>query len=160
MPISLLSSKGLQFLSDDVEAQLRISRRIAGCVEQLSDLKQELAELEVPDEKVREIRAIRNELIILGRELAPNAHHTSTTISPAVIRAHSEISRENVRWKVTSVVIWVYAVVILSTIFYLIISSFVYSEDMFGNIIEVIKIALIPVVTFIVGYYYGTSSKS
>jgi hypothetical protein len=77
-----------------------------------------------------------------------------------VIRAHSEISRENVRWKVTSVVIWVYAVVILSTIFYLIISSFVYSEDMFGNIIEVIKIALIPVVTFIVGYYYGTSSKS
>jgi hypothetical protein len=84
MPISLLSSKGLQFLSDDVEAQLRISRRIAGCVEQLSDLKQELAELEVPDEKVREIRAIRNELIILGRELATNANKTSNTASTVI----------------------------------------------------------------------------
>ena len=76
-----------------------------------------------------------------------------------VIQAHSVISREQVRWKVARLIIGAYVIIIVISVLYLMIRSFITGVDEFPNMIELVKIAVIPVVTFVLGYYYGTSSK-
>ena len=44
-----------------------------------------------------------------------------------------------------------------SAILYLIGRTLWWHEDRFADISEIIKIAVIPIVTLVIGYYFGTS---
>ena len=46
------------------------------------------------------------------------------------------------------------------TIVYLIVRSFCRNEDAFDNIFEIIKVAVIPVVTFVIGYYFASEKAT
>jgi hypothetical protein len=45
------------------------------------------------------------------------------------------------------------------TLLYLVGRSLWVSEDRFSDISELIKIAVVPVLTLVVGYYFGTERK-
>ena len=83
MPM-FLTTKKFQFLSDDVDAQLRVSRNIAKCAQDLDDVIKRIGGEEKPEETLSLLRSIRNELIIQGGELANNAGITSSTASNVI----------------------------------------------------------------------------
>jgi hypothetical protein len=63
----------------------------------------------------------------------------------------------------TRVVIWVWAIGVVAAIGYLVIEGLlgckglVDCKDIVGQILEVLKVAVVPIVTFIIGYYFGTA---
>ena len=65
--------------------------------------------------------------------------------------------RSRIRLHVTKVVIWTYAFVLGAIIVYLIWRSIWYGDSVFEELIELVKIALLPVVTFVIGHYFGSS---
>ena len=78
-----------------------------------------------------------------------------------VIQAHSAITGGSIRWKLARLIIGLYVFVVGLTAIYLAYKGFSTAQNVFSDFAELIKIAVIPVVTFVLGYYYGTSvSKS
>jgi hypothetical protein len=57
-----------------------------------------------------------------------------------------------VRW-----VVRLYAIAIAITLGYLIFRGIWLKEDTIMNISEIIKIAIIPILTLVIGYYFGSS---
>jgi hypothetical protein len=53
-----------------------------------------------------------------------------------------------------------YLFAIVVCIIYLIIRGLYCREDTFDNIAEIIKIAVVPVVTFVIGYYFATERRT
>lgn len=43
--------------------------------------------------------------------------------------------------------------------FYLLFRGLWIGDDVFGHLIEIVKIAVIPIVTFVIGHYYGSTDK-
>ena len=75
----------------------------------------------------------------LPRGLAANARAMST-------------SSLIVRW-----VVRLYAIAVAMTLGYLIFRGIWFKEDTIMNISEIIKIAIIPILTLVIGYYFGSS---
>ena len=57
-----------------------------------------------------------------------------------------------VRW-----VVRLYAIAVAMTFGYLIFRGIWFKEDTIMNISEIIKIAIIPILTLVIGYYFGSS---
>ena len=74
-----------------------------------------------------------------------------------LIRLRTTLSQESTRGTVTKIIIWVYAASIGATLLYLFVRYAVDGTNAFADGFELIKVAIIPVVTFVVGYYYGIS---
>lgn len=60
---------------------------------------------------------------------------------------------------IVAVVIGVYALVVLGCVGFLIYDGIANHSNAFANISEVLKIGVVPVVTLVIGYYFG-SAKS
>lgn len=59
----------------------------------------------------------------------------------------------------TYIIIIVYSIVVVGTFLVLAYKAICGKPEAVSNIFELLKIGIVPVVTFVVGYYYGTSSK-
>lgn len=75
------------------------------------------------------------------------------------LKAHDKIKMIAARWQVAKIVLIVYATSILSIVFYLVIKGIFLGGDVFPDMIELVKIALLPIITLVFGYYYGVSQK-
>ena len=53
-------------------------------------------------------------------------------------------------------IVYLYVASISAAIFYLIVRAAFSHEDRFSDISELIKVAVLPVLTLVVGYYFGT----
>ena len=81
----------------------------------------------------------KDSLLRVARGLAANARAMST-------------SSLIVRW-----VVRLYAIAVAMTLGYLIFRGIWFKEDTIMNISEIIKIAIIPILTLVIGYYFGSS---
>jgi len=55
---------------------------------------------------------------------------------------------------------WLYIASVGGTILYLILRSIWGQEDAFDNIFEVVKVAVIPIVTLVIGYYFAAEKAT
>jgi hypothetical protein len=76
------------------------------------------------------------------------------------LKAHASISNDLARWKLARWILWVYSIVVTATTGYLLYRGYVSGENVGPELFDLIKVAVIPIMTFVLGFYYGTSSKS
>jgi hypothetical protein len=98
-----------------------------------------LKEGNIPGELKPKFEQTKDSLLRLARGLSLNAKAMST-------------SSLIVRW-----VVRLYAIAIAITLGYLIFRGIWLKEDTIMNISEIIKIAIIPILTLVIGYYFGSS---
>ena len=55
-------------------------------------------------------------------------------------------------------VVVIYGVVIALTVLYLIARGLLWKEDTFDNVSEIIKVAVVPIVTLVIGYYFSKTA--
>ncbi len=72
------------------------------------------------------------------------------------IQARNRLRLGQDRSKIVIVVFIVYCGVIAATIAYLLYRGIYFNEPVFESFTEVLKIAVIPIVTLVIGYYFGT----
>jgi hypothetical protein len=130
------SSQDLAFLSVDVKRQQEIAQEVSEEAERLDAL---LTEPIIPPELKPKLQQSKDSLLRIARGLAANATNLSTS---AII----------VRW-----VVRLYAISVAVSIAYLIFRGLWLKEDTIANISEIIKIAIIPILTLVIGYYFGSS---
>jgi hypothetical protein len=75
------------------------------------------------------------------------------------IQAHQDITSNAARWRLARYVFWLYVGVVGASAIYLLYRGVFTGQDTIPELMDLIKVAVLPVVTFVVGYYYGTSSK-
>jgi hypothetical protein len=61
---------------------------------------------------------------------------------------------------ITKTVVWVYAGGVAAYIVYLFVERFRFDQDVKGDLLDVIKIAILPVVTLVIGYYFATARSN
>lgn len=69
--------------------------------------------------------------------------------------------RSAVRTHTTKIIVWVYAIVLVSIILYLMWHGLqpTKTDSAISAILDLVKTALIPIVTFVIGHYFGSSQK-
>jgi hypothetical protein len=77
----------------------------------------------------------------------------------SAIKAYRERMHALDRSFIVKGIVGLYVGVIAATIIYLIIQGLCHGDDRFTNIAELIKIAVVPVLTLVVGYYFGTERR-
>jgi uncharacterized protein YacL len=55
-------------------------------------------------------------------------------------------------------VVVLYGVVIGLTVLYLITRGLLWKEDTFDNVSEIVKVAVVPIVTLVIGYYFSKTA--
>jgi hypothetical protein len=130
------SSQDLTVLRADIKRQQEIAKEIAEEADRLDTL---LKEGNIPGELKPKFEQTKDSLLRLARGLSLNAKAMST-------------SSLIVRW-----VVRLYAIAIAITLGYLIFRGIWLKEDTIMNISEIIKIAIIPILTLVIGYYFGSS---
>lgn len=75
----------------------------------------------------------------------------------AAVKAQASLKTGRDRSLAAWVVIGVYAAAVLAFIGYLIDRGICCREETYSEIAEVIKTAVLPVVTLVIGYYFGSS---
>jgi hypothetical protein len=130
------SSQDLTVLRADIKRQQEIAKEISEEAERLDTL---LKEGNIPGELKPKFEQTKDSLLRLARGLSLNAKAMST-------------SSLIVRW-----VVRLYAIAIAITLGYLIFRGIWLKEDTIMNISEIIKIAIIPILTLVIGYYFGSS---
>ena len=130
------SSQDLTFLRADIKRQQEIAQEVSEEAERLDTL---LTESIIPPELKPKLQQTKDSLLRISRGLAANA----TTLSTSAII---------VRW-----VVRLYAISVAVSIGYLIFRGIWLKEDTITNISEIIKIAIIPILTLVIGYYFGSS---
>ena len=130
------SSQDLTFLSVDIKRQQEIAQEVSEEAERLDTL---LTETTISPELKPKLEEIKDSLQRVARGLARNAAALSTS---ALI----------VRW-----VVRLYAFSVAVSIGYLIYRGIWGKEDTITSISEIIKIAVIPILTLVIGYYFGSS---
>lgn len=66
--------------------------------------------------------------------------------------------RGHVRSRVTLVVIWGYVVLLAAIVLYLVFRA-PPDTEVASLLLELVKIAALPVVTFVIGHYFGSNSS-
>jgi len=63
------------------------------------------------------------------------------------------------RSRIAKIIVYLYDAVMLSIILYLFIHSFVCNcdDNAFANMLDLVKVAVIPIITFVIGHYYGAT---
>jgi hypothetical protein len=130
------SSQDMTFLSVDVKRQQEIAQEVSEEAERLDTL---IRESIIPPDLKPKLEQTKDSLLRVARGLAANATSMSTS---AII----------VRW-----VVRLYAISVAVTIGYLIFRGIWNKEDTITSISEIIKIAIIPILTLVIGYYFGSS---
>ena len=130
------SSQDLTFLRADIKRQQEIAQEVSEEAERLDTL---IKESIVPPELKSRLEETKDSLRRVARGLGANARAMST-------------SSLIVRW-----VVRLYAIAIGFTLLYLIVRGIWFKEDTISNISEIIKIAIIPILTLVIGYYFGSS---
>ena len=130
------SSQDLTFLRADIKRQQEIAQEVSEEAERLDTL---LKESIIPPELKPKLEETKDSLLRVARGLAANARAMST-------------SSLIVRW-----VVRLYAIAVGITLGYLIVRGIWLKEDTIMNISEIIKIAIIPILTLVIGYYFGSS---
>jgi hypothetical protein len=72
------------------------------------------------------------------------------------IQARNRLRLGQDRSNIVLVVFVVYSGVIAAAIVYLLYRGIYFKEPVFDSFTEVMKIAVIPIVTLVIGYYFGT----
>jgi hypothetical protein len=72
------------------------------------------------------------------------------------IQAHNSLRVGQDRSNIVLIVFLIYSGVIAATITYLLYRGIFFKEPVFDSFTEVMKIAVIPIVTLVIGYYFGT----
>jgi hypothetical protein len=132
----MAASQDLTFLRADIKRQHEIAQEVSEEADRLDTL---LKETTVPPELKSKLDETKDSLRRVARGLVANARAMST-------------SSLIVRW-----VVRLYAIAIAVTILYLIIRGIWFKEDTITNISEIIKIGIIPILTLVIGYYFGSS---
>jgi hypothetical protein len=127
------SSQDLTFLRADIKRQQEIAQEVSEEAERLETLST------IPPELKPKLEQSKDSLLRLARGLGANARAMST-------------SSLIVRW-----VVRLYAFAVAVTLGYLIFRGIWLKEDTIMNISEIIKIAIIPILTLVIGYYFGSS---
>jgi len=63
------------------------------------------------------------------------------------------------RWKIARLVVWLYALTIGVIVFYLVVRYWFAGEDVYPQLSDTMKVSIVPVLTFVLGYYYGTARR-
>jgi hypothetical protein len=100
---------------------------------------------------IEEIQAELSQLPSKEGEIDSSAHET---IAKLGLWRHGKDRSFIVRW---IVVLYVFAIALC--LIFLFIQGIYYREDVFSNISEIIKIAVLPVVTLAIGYYFALSKS-
>jgi hypothetical protein len=77
----------------------------------------------------------------------------------AAIRLRREIEGGQTRFWMTLILLGTYSFAVVAIVLFLIFRATIVANESAGNLIEVIKIGIMPVVIFVLGFYYGTSSR-
>ena len=70
------------------------------------------------------------------------------------------VAEGRIRWRLAYLIAWAYVVMVGGLILMLALWSFVKGENQFPNMVEVVKIAVVPIVTLVIGYYFGSTSRA
>lgn len=81
----------------------------------------------------------------------------SVALTGALQAGHAR-ERARTRAHVTKVVIWSYVLALGAVVAYLIGDSLASAKDRFPDIIELVKVAALPIVSFVVGHYFGSAA--
>lgn len=73
------------------------------------------------------------------------------------LKAHAERKLTEDRSFIVKWVVYLYVFSIALGLLYLTIQGLWFGEDRFRDLSELIKIAVVPVLTLVIGYYFGTS---
>lgn len=68
-------------------------------------------------------------------------------------------SPDQVRWFLAKYVVWLYVGIVSATALYFIYRGLFCGENVAVQLFDLIKIAVLPIVTFVIGYYYGSATK-
>jgi len=68
------------------------------------------------------------------------------------------VKRESTRSHVTKVVVWGYVLLIAAVVAFIFFVPSIHSETKVANLLELIKVAVLPVVTFVIGHYFGSQT--
>ena len=67
--------------------------------------------------------------------------------------------REQIRWRLTRVILFGYVIAVGAVIVYVILDGWRSGQSRFVELLDIIKVAMLPVVTFVIGYYFGSRSN-
>jgi polyphosphate kinase len=84
------------------------------------------------------------------------AKRAASDAGDAAQEAAERLSAED-RSQIARIIVLLYAAVIGVSIIYLVVRGWCGKEDAFDDISELVKIAVIPIVTLIIGYYFSKS---
>jgi hypothetical protein len=102
----------------------------------------------LPDHEIERTAAL------IGR-----AQASATTLDSAT-EALARLKIGQDRSKIVVIVFYVYSGVIGATMLYLLYRAFFCKERVFDNFAEIMKIAVIPIVTLVIGYYFGSEKAA
>jgi hypothetical protein len=95
------------------------------------------------EEQVRQAEATARAAEERLDPIAPRLAHVPT--SPAAVRAH-----------VTRLVVWSFVVYAGAVLAFIMLSK---EMDKFTTLIEILKTMFLPIVTFVIGHYFGSKSE-
>ncbi len=100
---------------------------------------------------IDELQAELSQLQSKEDAIDSTAHETITKLG---LWRHSKDRSFIVRW-----IVFLYVFAIALCLIYLFVRGVYFREDEFSNISEIIKIAVLPVVTLAIGYYFAASKS-
>jgi hypothetical protein len=74
----------------------------------------------------------------------------------SAIKARNRLRAGKDRSIIVLVVFIVYILVIAAIVGYLLYRAVAFQENVFNSFSEILKIAVVPIVTLVIGYYFGT----
>ena len=92
----------------------------------------------------------------LSSQLANVGVPAKGAASEAATEAAERLSAQD-RSKIALIIVLLYAGVIGTSVLYLVVRGWCCNVNTFGDISELVKIAVIPIVTLIIGYYFAKS---
>jgi hypothetical protein len=81
------------------------------------------------------------------------------TIDEAQQKALLNVAEGRIRWRLAWLIAWAYVVIVVGLVAMLAMWSFVAGDNQLANMVEVVKIAVVPIVTLVIGYYFGSTSR-
>jgi hypothetical protein len=77
----------------------------------------------------------------------------------SAIKLFREHGRVRDRSLIVKCVVWLYVLSIGAGIAYLVSRGMIFGENRFTDVFELIKVAVVPILTLVVGYYFGTEQR-
>ena len=77
----------------------------------------------------------------------------------AALRAASKQRQNKDRSFIVYAVVGLYTFAVTVSIIYLIIYGLYAGKEIFPSLAEIIKVAILPILTLVIGYYFGTKSE-